>query len=419
MSFTVIAKALMMAKTRNAGVILPHPKASKATCEAVQICCKAGEDAGAPKGWLQCVENPTMQESNNIMKSDEIRMILSTGGPGVVRASYESGKPAIGVGSGNAPVLVDETADLELACGSIVVGKTFDNGMICAAEQSAVIVSEVYDELKKLLTNRGVFFVYGNDREKLANYIRKGNRVNPEAVGKPAIEIAKKAGISIETIPKGTVVLATEEDKHDIGEHFLMSHEKLCPVLSVFKSDDFMDGVDVCSRIVKNGGVGHTAGLYTSKDPSIAFQRETIFVKQVPVGRVFINTPTSLTAIGTAFNFQVDPSFTLGVGTLAGSSVSNNLGPMHLINLVTVARRQTHIEWFNLPNRIYFNRGCLEEALRDCSKAYSTGDRDERVLIVSGKTNKKLGNVHRVASCLREEGFEVEVFTDVHSDPDM
>jgi len=316
-------------------------------------------------------------------------------------------------------VLVDETADLELACGSIVVGKTFDNGMICAAEQSAVIVSEVYDELKKLLTNRGVFFVYGNDREKLANYIRKGNRVNPEAVGKPAIEIAKKAGISIETIPKGTVVLATEEDKHDIGEHFLMSHEKLCPVLSVFKSDDFMDGVDVCSRIVKNGGVGHTAGLYTSKDPSIAFQRETIFVKQVPVGRVFINTPTSLTAIGTAFNFQVDPSFTLGVGTLAGSSVSNNLGPMHLINLVTVARRQTHIEWFNLPNRIYFNRGCLEEALRDCSKAYSTGDRDERVLIVSGKTNKKLGNVHRVASCLREEGFEVEVFTDVHSDPDM
>lgn len=414
---TAIAKCLIMAKTRNAGVFLPHPRASKATAEAVRICCEAGEKAGAPKGWVRCIEQPTMEESNAIMRSNEIRLILSTGGPGVVKASYTSGKPAIGVGAGNAPVLVDETANLPLACGSIIMGKTFDNGMICAAEQSAVVVKDVYQEFKKLLEDRGVHFLEGKDREHLANYMRKDGRINPDIVGQSALDIAEKAGI--QNVPKDTLVLATEEDRNAIGEEYPMSHEKLSPVLSLFQAENFEDGVDLCAKLTKNGGVGHTAGLYTSKNSTLASEREKLFVQSVPVSRVLVNSPTSLTAIGTSFNFDVDPSFTLGVGTMAGSSVSQNVGPSHLINIVTVAERQDHIEWFNLPQRVFFNRGCLEEALRECGKAYSTGERDERVIIISGKTNKKLGYVDRVSRCLRGQGFEVETFTDVHADPDM
>jgi len=415
---TAIAKCLIMAKTRNAAIFLPHPRASKATAEAVRICCEAGERAGAPKGWVQCVKTPSMEESNAIMRSDEIRLILSTGGPGVVKASYTSGKPAIGVGAGNAPVLVDETADLKLACGSIVTGKCFDNGMICAAEQSAVIVKDVYQEFKKLMEDRGVYFIYEHNRELLVEYMRKDGRINPDIVGQSALDIASRAGIK--NVPADTLILATEEYRGDIGEEYPLSHEKLSPILSFFQCENFEDGVNLCAKLAKNGGIGHTAGLYTSKNNKLlASEREKQFVHSVPVSRVLVNSPASLTAIGSSFNFDVPPSFTLGVGTMAGSSVSTNVGPSHLINLVTVAERQDHIEWFNLPQRIFFNRGCLEEALRECGKAYSTGERDERVIIISGKTNQKLGYVDRVSRCLRGQGFEVEVFTDVHVDPDM
>ncbi len=315
-------------------------------------------------------------------------MILSTGGPGVVKASYESGKPAIGVGAGNAPVLVDETADLPLACGSLVMGKTFDNGMICAAEQSVVVVKDVYAEFKSLLEARGVYFLRDADRDKLAAYMQKDGKVNVDIVGQSALDIAKNSGIK--NVPQDTVVLATEEARDDIGPDYPLSHEKLSPILAMYRSRDFEDGVALCRKLAINGGVGHTAGLYTRKNHST---RENYFVQHVPVSRVLVNTPTSLTAIGSAFNFAVDPSFTLGVGTLAGSSVSQNVGPSHLVNHVTVAERQDHIEWFNLPHRVFFNRGCLEEALRECGKTYSTGERDERVIIISGKTNQKLGKL--------------------------
>jgi len=318
-------------------------------------------------------------------------LILSTGGPGVVKASYSSGKPAIGVGSGNAPVLVDETADLSLACGSIVTGKTFDNGMICAAEQSVVVVQEVYDELKQKFIDRGVYFVYGDNREKLANFMRKGNKINAEVVGKSAVEIALRAGLDMNTIPEGTVILGTEEEIFAIGEKYPFSHEKLSPIISMYKANDFNEAIDICEKLAKNGGIGHTGGLYTDVDSQMAGEREMRYVERVPVGRVLVNAPISLAAIGTAFNFQIDPSFSLGVGTLAGSSVSNNLGPMHLINTVSVAERQKHIEWFNLPGRIFFNRGCLEEGLRECGKVYATGEQDQRVIIISGRMNQKLG----------------------------
>jgi acetaldehyde dehydrogenase/alcohol dehydrogenase len=416
---TVIAKALMMAKTRNAGIFLPHPRASRASSETVRICQEAGEKAGAPKGWLQVIENPSMDESNSVMKSDEVRLILSTGGPGIVKASYSSGKPAIGVGSGNAPVLVDETADLNLAVGGIVSGKTFDNGMICASEQSAVVVDTVYDELKQKFIDRGVHFVYSEDREKLGKVMRKDGRINPDVVGQTAKEIAALAGIDVATIPEHTIILATEEEKHAIGPDYAFSHEKLAPIISLYRADDFDEALDLCNKLVNNGGIGHTAGLYTNTDSKAAKERESAFVKSVPVGRVLINSPTSLAAIGSAFNFEIDPSFSIGVGTLAGSSVSNNVGPLHLINLVNVAERQEHIEWFNLPGRIFFNRGCLEEGLRECGKTYATGERDQRVMIVSGRINKKLGYVDRVANNLKSQGFEVDEFLDTHADPDM
>lgn len=416
---TVIAKALMMAKTRNAGIFLPHPRASRASSETVRICQEAGEKAGAPKGWLQVIEHPSMEESNSVMKSDEVRLILSTGGPGIVKASYSSGKPAIGVGSGNAPVLVDETADLSLAVGGIVSGKTFDNGMICAAEQSAVVVDAVYDEFKQKFIDRGVHFVYGEDREKLGKVMRKDGRINPDVVGQTAMEIATLAGIDIATIPENTIILATEEEKHAIGPNYEFSHEKLAPIISMYRADDFDEALDLCNKLVNNGGIGHTAGLYTNTDSKVGKERESAFVKSVPVGRVLINSPTSLAAIGSAFNFEIDPSFSIGVGTLAGSSVSNNVGPLHLINLINVAERQEHIEWFNLPGRIFFNRGCLEEGLRECGKTYANGERDQRVMIVSGRVNKKLGYVDRVANNLKSQGFVVDEFLDTHADPDM
>ena len=324
-------------------------------------------------------------------------MILSTGGPGVVKASYSSGKPAIGVGAGNAPVLVDETADLALACGSIVTGKTFDNGMICASEQSTVVVQDVYNELKQNFIDRGVYFVYGDDRDKLGNFMRKDNRINPDVVGQSALDIARRAGIDMKIVPKGTVILGTEEEKFAIGKDFPFSHEKLSPIMSMYKAEDFDEGLDMCEKLARNGGIGHTGGFYTDTDSELAKEREAQYVQRVPVGRVLVNSPTSLAAIGSAFNFQIDPSFSLGVGTLAGSSVSNNVGPMHLINLVNVAERQEHIEWFNLPGRIFFNRGCLEEGLRECGQTYATGEKkDQRVMIISGRVNQKLGKYLRV-----------------------
>ena len=405
----------MMAKTRNAGIFLPHPRASKCTAEAIRICREAGEKAGAPKGWIQIDDQPNMDESNAIMRSDEVKLILSTGGPGVVKASYSSGKPAIGVGAGNAPVMVDETAELHKACGSIVLGKTFDNGVICAAEQSVVAHTDIYDELKSLLEERGVFFLNSQDREKLAKYIRKDGKINADMVGQTAVAIAQRAGIDMKSVPKGTIVLGTEEV--EIGEHNPLSLEKLSPILALYRCKDFQHGVEMSGQLARTGGIGHTAGLYTDTDRSTvtAKQREEMFVKNVPVSRVLVNSPTSLTAVGSAFNFQIDPSFSLGVGTLAGSSVSTNVGPLHLINLVKVAERQEHIEWFNLPGRIYFNRGCLEEALRELSKPYPNGERDERAIIISGRVNKKLGYVDRVTKSLEAHGFVVEEFVDTHA----
>jgi len=408
---TAISKCLMLAKTRNAGVFLPHPHAAKCTAEAVRICREAGEKAGAPLNWVQCVTDHDLKESQAVMQSPEIKLILATGGPNMVKASYSAGKPAIGVGSGNAPVLVDETSDVLQACGSIILGKTFDNGVICAAEQSVVAVDAVYDELKELMKGRGVHFLFGNERDKLASFIQIDGHINPKIVGQSAHEIALRANLS--PIPANTVVLATEETT--VGEDNPLSKEKLCPVISLYRASTFDDGVQLCRALALNGGVGHTAGMYTSSQNLKEMKRrEEEFLREVPVHRVLVNMPTSIAAIGTAFNFAIDPSLTLGVGTEAGSSMSSNLGPNHLINLTTVAERQEHIEWLQLPHQLYYNRGCTEEALGG-----NAINGEKRVLIVTDKGMVRCGFAQRVSTCLRDQGLDVEIFSDVHPDPDM
>eukprot|EP01025_Chloroclados_australasicus_P011779 TRINITY_DN1521_c1_g3_i1.p1 TRINITY_DN1521_c1_g3~~TRINITY_DN1521_c1_g3_i1.p1 ORF type:complete len:930 (+),score=76.23 TRINITY_DN1521_c1_g3_i1:144-2933(+) len=406
---TAIAKSLFCAKTRNAAIFLPHPRALECTRQAVKICHDAGVKAGAPVGFLQCVDEVSKDISNYVMKHDNVNLILATGGPGMVKASYSAGHPAIGVGSGNAPVLIDETANLNEAVGSVVLGKTFDNGMICAAEQSLVVVDKVYDQVKQLLIKRGVHFVTGEDREKLANFMMKGGRLNPSIVGQSALRLAEMIGIQV---PANTVVLAAEAS--EVGPQEPLSHEKLSPIIALYRSEDYESGVQLSRELAEYDGVGHTAGIYTQEQ-----SRMEDFAMKMPVGRVLTNMPTSLSAIGTAFNFNMDPSFTLGVGTHAGSSISTNVGPQNLLNIKTVATRQQHMEWFNNPPQIYFNRNCLEDALRDTSRYYADGRRAQKALIVTDTIMEKLGYVDRVAKTLKQQGFAVQIFDDIKPDPDI
>jgi acetaldehyde dehydrogenase/alcohol dehydrogenase len=407
---TAVAKTLFLAKTRNVGVFLPHPRATKCTAEAIRVCHDAGVAAGAPKNFVQCVPDPpTLELSQAIMNHPCVNLILATGGPGMVKAAYSTGHPAIGVGSGNAPILVDETANLKQAVGSIVLGKTFDNGMICASEQSVVVVDAVYDELKTLLEFRGVHFLYGEEKVKLEHMLIVDGRVNVKVVGQSAIKIASMMDI---VVPKGTVVLAAEES--GIGGDFPLSCEKLSPVLALYHASNFDEAVDICYDITNHGGVGHTAGIY-SADP----ERLEAYAKRIPAGRILANMPTSLSAIGTEFNHDIDPSFTLGVGTHAGSSTNDNVGPMHLLNIRTLAIRQAHIEWYRNPPDIYYNRGCLEEALNDCSRQLKSGFRLQRCMIVTDKVMGIMGFVDRLKEALVSKGFTVCIFDDVNPDPDM
>jgi acetaldehyde dehydrogenase/alcohol dehydrogenase len=412
---TAIAKSLVMVKTRNAGIVLPHHRASESTFEAVRICHDAGVRAGAPDGWVQCVEHPSRDVKKQVLNSDEIKMILATGGPGIIRACKDAGKPALSGGAGNAPVLVDELADLKTACSFIVLGKTFDNGMTCAAEQSIVVVGRVYDEFKSLLQERGVYFLNSYDRMLLSSYIHKDGHINPDIVGQTPVEIAKRAGIKTK-LPRNTVVLGTEESI--IGPENPLSGEKLSPVISLFRAKDFTHGVSQCQALALNGGVGHTAGIHTAEEGRLS-ARVQQFVEHIPVGRVIVNAPIVLTAIGTAFNFNMDPSFTLGVGTQAGSSLSTSLSPTDLISTVTVAERQPHMEWYHLPPNIFFNRGCLEEAIQQCAMPDETGTRCRRAMVVTDMGIRKCGYLARLLKALKKEGFEVNVFDQVQPDPNI
>jgi acetaldehyde dehydrogenase/alcohol dehydrogenase len=401
---TAIIKSLFALKTRNAMIFLPHPRANKSTAEAVRICHDAAVKAGAPIDILQSVE-PTRENSEYVMKHAGIKHILATGGGQMVKAAYQSGVPALGVGAGNAAVVIDDTANFDSAVGSIILGKTFDNGVICASEQSIVILDSVYDRVIDMFKKRGVYFVEGEDKTKLGNYLIVEGHVNADIVGQSAKKIAKDIDISV---PDNTVVLAAEVSK--IGEIEPFSHEKLSPILGFYRASDFEEACNIAESIVKYGGAGHTAAIYSKNQ-----ERIDKFALKMPAFHLMANMPTSLGAIGSAYNYNVDPSFTLGVGSIAGSSLSGNLKPEDLLDIKTLAEGQVHIDWFKVPPSIYFNRNCTDEALDDLSRY---GDL-KRVIIVTDKMMVEMGYIKRIITKLESNGFTCSVFDGVMPDPNI
>ena len=401
---TVITKTLFALKTRNAVIFCPHPRAAYCTALAVKICHDAAVKAGAPEGCLQVV-NPTREISAQVMHHPTVKMLLATGGPSMVQACYESGKPSLGVGAGNCAVIIDETyPNLEEAVGLIVLSKTFDNGVICASEQSIVIVDSVYDKVVDLFQKRGVYFVEGQDRKKVADFIQVDGHINPDIVGQSAQNIASKVGINV---PKNAVVLAATCS--EVGPQEPFSGEKLSPCLAFFRVKDFDEAIAVSRKIVDFGGRGHTAAIYSN-----VRSRLLRFSNEMPAFHLMSNMPTSLGAIGTSFNFDVDPSLTLGVGSIGGSSLSGPLTPFHLLDIKTMAERQEHMEWLKNPPSLYFNRNCTEQALTDLAK-----NTTKRAIIITDKAMHTLGHVRRVTDILEKLGFTYTVFDGINPDPDM
>jgi len=402
---TVITKALFSLKTRNGMVFLPHPRASDSTSAAVKICHDAAVAAGAPEGILQFIEHPNRELSNFVMHHPNVRLLLATGGPAMVKACYESGKPALGVGSGNASVIIDETANLEEAVGSIILSKTFDNGVICASEQSIVLVDSMYDRGVQLFKQRGVYFLEGEELQKLRDYFIVRGSINADVVGQSAATIASRIGVKV---PPGTIVLAGEVS--EIGPSEPMSYEKLSPILGFYRAHDFNDALDIGKRIVEFGGLGHSAVIYSKRQ-----DRLDKFALTMPAFHLMANMPSAFGAIGTSFNFNVDPSFTLGVGSLGGSSLSGPLTPHHLLDIKTLADKEEHMQWFKIPPKIYYNRNCLEDALNDLAEEKDI----KRAIIVTDRAMRDLGYVTRLSNALEERGFAVHIFDDVSPDPDM
>uniref|UniRef100_A0A7S2WQ05 Aldehyde-alcohol dehydrogenase n=1 Tax=Mucochytrium quahogii TaxID=96639 RepID=A0A7S2WQ05_9STRA len=409
---TVIAKTLISLKSRNAIVHLPHPRAVQASKLAADIAMKAALKAGAPENCIQCLDHISMDISKYVLQHPDTHFILATGGPGMVKATYTAGKPAIGVGAGNAPVIIDETCDLRQAVSSVIVGKTFDNGVICASEQSTVIVDEVYDEAKRLFIERGVFFCEGANREKLGKFMLKDGHLNADVVGQSAQRIAQMAGI--EGVPEHAVVLAAEADVVSPDEP--MSYEKLSPIIALYRASDYDNALETATALANFGGKGHTAMLYT-KDSNTDRIRK--FEEMLPAHHLLVNMP-SAGAVGLSYNFNVSPSMTLGVGAMGGSSVAENVTPMHLIHKKKLAKRRDHMEWFKVPANIYFNRFSTREALADLKNAFG-GDavRGKKAMIITDQTMVDIGVVRELEDFLGEYEIRYSVFADVCPDPTM
>ena len=401
---TAIFKSLLALKTRNALVFSPHPRAKKCTIEAARIVLEAAVKAGAPDGLIAWIAEPSVELSGALMHHEDIDMILATGGPGMVKAAYSSGKPALGVGPGNTPAVIDETADIKMAVSSILLSKTFDNGMICASEQSIVCVKDVYDEVKKELEYRGAYILNKSEREKVGSTVIKDGRVNAAIVGQPAYKIAQEAGIEV---PEDTKVLIGEVT--DICEEEPFAHEKLSPVLALYKAEDFEDAVQKAYDLVDFGGAGHTSVLYTDERKS---DRIDFFGKKLHTCRILINTPSSHGGIGDLYNFKVNPSLTLGCGSWGGNATSENVGVHHLLNIKTVAERRENMLWYKVPAKIYFKRGALDLALRELQGRKRAFIVTDRFLFNSGMTNA-------ITNVLDEIGVDYQIFFDVKPDPTL
>ncbi|MBD2358861.1 bifunctional acetaldehyde-CoA/alcohol dehydrogenase [Tolypothrix sp. FACHB-123] len=409
---TTIFKALIALKTRNAIIFSPHPKSKNCTVEAAKTVLKAAIAAGAPEDIIGWIDEPTVELSKALMQHPEVKLILATGGPGMVRAAYSSGHPSLGVGAGNTPAVIDSSAHIQMAVSSILLSKTFDNGMICASEQSVVVVDDVYAKVKQEFISRGAYFLNDEERQKLGNIILKDGRLNPAIVGQSVETLAKLAGISLPkddnlTAQKIHKVLIGEVD--NIGDSEPFAYEKLSPILAMYRASDFHDAVDKAEKLIEFGGLGHTSVLYTNPDnlDDIAY-----FENRMKTGRVLINTPSSQGAIGDLYNFKLDPSLTLGCGTWGGNTISDNVTPHHLVNIKTVSQRRQNMLWFRVPPKIYFKYGCLPVALRDLVGK-------ERAFIVTDKPLFDLGIVDKVTQVLDEIGVKHDVFHDVEPDPTL
>ena len=401
---TAIFKALISLKTRNGIIFSPHPRAKNCTIEAARIVLEAAVAAGAPEDIIGWIDTPTVQLSQALMQHPDINLILATGGPGMVRAAYSSGHPSLGVGAGNTPAVIDATAKIKMAVSSIILSKTFDNGMICASEQSVIVVDDVYDEVRQEFINRGAYFLMPEERESLGKQIIVNGRLNGEIVGQPVTKLAEMGGF---TIPEGTRVLIGEVEQIGVDEPF--AYEKLSPVLAMYRASDFEDAVIKAEKLVEFGGRGHTAVLYTEPSNLDHIRR---FEDAVQTARVLINTPSSQGAIGDLYNFRLDPSLTLGCGTWGGNSISENVEPHHLLNIKTVAERRENMLWFRVPPKIYFKFGALPVAIRELA-----GKR--RAFIVTDKPLYDLGATAPLEEVLEEIGLKYDVFYDVEPDPSL
>ncbi|GET37279.1 bifunctional acetaldehyde-CoA/alcohol dehydrogenase [Microseira wollei] len=401
---TAIFKALIALKTRNAIIFSPHPRAKNCTIEAAKIILQAAVDAGAPENIIGWIDEPSVPLSQALMQHSDISLILATGGPGMVKAAYSSGRPSLGVGAGNTPAVIDSTAHLKLAVSSIILSKTFDNGMICASEQSVIVVDDVYEEVKREFIARGAYFVTPEEREKLGNQIIVNGHLNAEIVGQPVQKLAGLAGFSI---PEDTRVLIGEVEK--VGKDEPFAYEKLSPILAMYRAKDYEDAVEKAEQLVEFGGRGHTAVLYTSPANTEHIKR---FEDKVQTARVLINTPSSQGAIGDLYNFRLDPSLTLGCGTWGGNSISENVEPRHLLNIKTVAERRENMLWFRIPPKVYFKSGALPVAIRELA-----GKR--RAFIITDKPLYDLGVTNTLEAALDEIGLKYDIFYDVEPDPSL
>ena len=403
---TAIFKCLIALKTRNAIIISPHPRAKKCTIEAAKIVLEAAIEAGAPEGLIEWIDVPSLDMTNTLMKEADI--ILATGGPGMVKAAYSSGKPALGVGAGNTPAIIDDTADVILAVNSIIHSKTFDNGMICASEQSVIAVDSIYDAVKREFAYRGCYFLKGDELDKVRKTIIINGSVNAKIVGQPAAKIAEICGV---TVPEGTKILIGEVESVDISEEF--AHEKLSPVLAMYHAADFEDALSKAEHLIADGGYGHTSSVYLNVTACQDKIHE--FYERMKTCRVLINTPSSQGGIGDLYNFKLAPSLTHGCGSWGGNSVSENVGVKHLLNIKTVAERRENMLWFRAPEKVYIKKGCLPVALDELKTVMGK----KRAFIVTDSFLYQNGYTKPITDKLDEMGIVHTTFFDVAPDPTL
>ena len=403
---TAIFKTLLALKTRNGVIISPHPRAKGSTAEAAKTVLEAAVAAGAPEDIIVWIDKPSLEMTNFIMK--EADMILATGGPGMVRAAYSSGKPAIGVGAGNTPAVIDSSADITLAVNSIIHSKTFDNGMICASEQSVIVLDKVYKKVKKEFAERGCYFLDREETERVRKTVIINGALNARIVGQTAKTIAELADVRV---PDGTKILIGEVESVEPTEEF--AHEKLSPVLAMYKAKDIEDAFSKAERLIADGGYGHTSSIYLN--PITEKEELAEFASRMKTCRILVNTPSSQGGIGDLYNFKLSPSLTLGCGSWGGNSVSENVGVKHLLNIKTVAERRENMLWFRSPEKIYIKRGCLPEAL-DELKAVNPR---KRAFIVTDRFLYGNGYTKPITDKLNEIGISYTVFSEVEPDPTL